>query len=407
MLRTFRLNDMEKSALKTRKLLMSAKTFSILSFCSMLFIIVVGAAAAAQHYYAKKPVYSMRELAQTLTGGMFGDMMEVELPQFKSSLESESLNGKQMSTFLMKAMTGVNLDNPASVLAAEIPGMNEQEVILLRKGTGTDASVGPQDYTPVAFDPNADFITNLPDTEIDKPATGTDGKPDGDGKAVAGGASPKRKVAFIYHSHNRESWYPELKEEMKDPTSKTKNITLVGKRLAERLEEKGIGAMHSDMDYPSAIEGFRWELSYKYSKKTVKEAIASSSDLTYFFDIHRDSQKRKYTTVDINGKSYAQVFFIVGHKNPNWEKNEAFAGQIHDALEKKYPGISRGIWGKSAANGNGEYNQSLADNNILVEVGGVDNTLEESYRTADALAEIISNIYWADEMVSGKASGKE
>ena len=44
-----------------------------------------------------------------------------------------------------------------------------------------------------------------------------------------------------------------------------------------------------------------------------------------------------------------------------------------------------------------EYNQSLAEDNVLIEVGGVDNTLEESYRTADALAEVISEIYWEDE----------
>ena len=85
--------------------------------------------------------------------------------------------------------------------------------------------------------------------------------------------------------------------------------------------------------------------------KTIKEAIASSKDLKFFFDLHRDSQKRKYTTIDIDGKSYAQVYFIIGHKNPNWEKNEAFATKIHEALDKKYPGISRGIWGKTAASG--------------------------------------------------------
>lgn len=68
--------------------------------------------------------------------------------------------------------------------------------------------------------------------------------------------------------------------------------------------------------------------------KTVKEAIASSKDLKFFFDLHRDSQKRKYTTIDIDGKSYAQVYFVIGNKNPNWKENEAFATKIHKALEK-------------------------------------------------------------------------
>ncbi len=172
---------------------------------------------------------------------------------------------------------------------------------------------------------------------------------------------------------------------------------MVGKRLADKLEEAGIGAMHSDTDYSTAVKNYRWELSYKYSKETVKSAMAQESKLKFFFDIHRDSQRRKHTTATINGKDYAQVFFIIGHRNPGWEKNEEFATKIHNALEKEYPGISRGVWGKTAATGNGEYNQSLAEHSVLIEVGGVDNTLEESYRTADALAKIISEIYYTSE----------
>src|SRR5690606_4965724 len=151
---------------------------------------------------------------------------------------------------------------------------------------------------------------------------------------------------------------------------------------------------HSNTDYPTAIKDYRWELSYKYSKKTVTEAMESNDDLEFFFDIHRDSQPRKYTTATIDGKDYAQVFFIIGHRNPEWRKNEALATKIHEALEKEYPGSSRGIWGKTAATGNGEYNQSLAPESVIVEIGGVENTLEESYRTADALAKVITDIYW-------------
>jgi stage II sporulation protein P len=91
------------------------------------------------------------------------------------------------------------------------------------------------------------------------------------------------------------------------------------------------------------------------------------------------------------------VYFIIGHRNPNWRENEDFANRIHERLEKQYPGLSRGVWGKTAANGNGEYNQSVAPGSVLIEIGGVDNTLEECYRTADALAKVISDIYWNDE----------
>ena len=210
---------------------------------------------------------------------------------------------------------------------------------------------------------------------------------------------------FIYHSHARESWFPELTGG-KTAESKSKNITLLGKRLADQLEKRGIGSLHSSKDYPAAIKNYNWLLSYKYSKQTVLTAKADNKDLKFFFDIHRDSQRRNKTTVTINGIDYAQVFLIIGHANPGWEKNESFANQIHAKLEARYPGLSRGIWAKTTANGNGEYNQSLSPDSVLIEVGGVDNTLAESYRTIDALAKVISDMYWKDEKVDASSKVK-
>lgn len=383
---------------RIRRLLVTGKTFSILSIGSMLFFILLGAAGMAHQKSEHSPLHSMKGIAASVSSGWFGDMLEMEMPSFQSSLESETFTGKQVGSFLMRALTDVNLGDPGSMLASELPGMKIDDSFLIRKGVGTDVDVGPQDNSPIPYDP----LTGLEEDKGEEVARETNsGKDDAPEPAVQP-TTGKSKVVFIYHSHNRESWYPELDTKAKDPNSDTKNITLVGKRLAEKLEEKGVGAMHSNTDYPTAIKGYRWELSYKYSMKTVKEAMASSKDLKFFFDIHRDSQKRKYTTTEIKGKDYAQVYFIIGHKNPNWKENEAFATKIHEALEAKYPGISRGIWGKTAASGNAEYNQSLAADSVLIEIGGIENTLEESYRTADALAEVISSLYWADEKVTGK-----
>ncbi|MGO4544419.1 stage II sporulation protein P [Paenibacillus sp. 2TAB23] len=418
MKRKIMLLDIGRESRRMRQLLVTGRTFALLSFCSMVFFVLLGVAGMAHQQTTASPVNSMKGFAAAVSSGFFGDMLEMEMPAFQSGLETESFTTKQISVLLMRALTDINPSDPMSLLAGELPGLSANDAILIRKGIGTDTAVGPEDNTPITYDPSdghhTDSGTDVPDTgtdgdennepdklpvQTDKPAKPTDNEVD---QPTTGGA----KVAFIYHSHNRESWYPELTDKSKDPNSSTKNITLVGKRLAKMLEANGVGAQHSDTDYPTAIKDYRWELSYKYSMKTVKEAIASSKDLKFFFDLHRDSQKRKYTTIDIDGKSYAQVYFIIGHKNPNWQKNEAFATKIHEALDKKYPGISRGIWGKTAASGNAEYNQSLAEDNVLIEVGGVDNTLQESYRTADALAEVIADIYWKEEKASAAAKGK-
>jgi len=273
----------------------------------------------------------------------------------------------------------------------------------------------PVDYAPSTSEPAVGHAEDEPAPDDAAVAPADDGlgtiilEEEPDPPAAVETQSPvlstgSKKVAFIYHSHSRESWLPELKDkgitEAKYAEDAEMNITLVGERLAEQLEERGVGATHSKTDYPTAVKGYNWNFSYKYSRQTVVSAMASNKELTYFFDIHRDSQRREITTTEIDGKSYAQVYFIIGLRNENWEKNEAFATSIHNALEDKYPGLSRGIWGKGQKDGNGEYNQSLSENSVVIEIGGPENTLEESYRTADALAGVIAELYWQAEKVN-------
>ena len=90
-------------------------------------------------------------------------------------------------------------------------------------------------------------------------------------------------------------------------------------------------------------------------------------------------------------------------RNKHWTQNEQFALQIHNGLKSKYPGLSKGIYGKNS--GNAEYNQSISNHSILIEVGGPENTPEECMRTADVLAEALSKVYWDAEKVNGKNSG--
>ena len=99
-------------------------------------------------------------------------------------------------------------------------------------------------------------------------------------------------------------------------------------------------------------------------------------------------------------KAYAQLVFVVGGKNPNYEKNEKLATDLHNLLEKKYKGIELGSLNKAGAGSNGVYNQNLSENALLIEFGGVDNTFEELNRSADALADVFSEYFWQAEKVN-------
>jgi len=393
-----------------RRVLITGKAFIVLSLCSMLLFILLGLGGILHQKMSASPVQSMRGLAASLSGQVFQSLLSMELPNMKSEDDGSPLQADKLAAFLLRFVTGINPGDPQSLIAQEMPGMDRDRSVLLRPGTGEPEA--PEDHSPLE---GTDSGT-LPSEETQPdPASIGEPKPEqpsatpeqlSSGNETDGLTTDGRKVVFIYHSHNRESYYPELKSGAKDPNSDTVNVTLVGKRLAQQLEKEGVGSTHSNKDYPSSVKGYNWNYSYKYSLQTVKQALARNDKLTFFFDLHRDSQRRSKTTATINGKDYAQVYFIIGHRNPNWRENEAFANKLHEKLEDKYPGLSRGVWGKTAANGNGEYNQSIAPESVLIEIGGVDNTLEECYRTAEALAEVIAEQYW-DEQDAVKASANK
>jgi len=413
-------------ALKTewRRLLVSVRVLAALSLFSAALFVALGLAGILQNRWAASPPQTMKGLAASVPAPFFAAMLGLELPRMEPAPGADAPpGGARLAAFLLRFVTGLDPDDPAGLLARELPGADRSRPVLLRAGSGGSRGAAPVDLGPPAsfFPEDVPFFPDdappLPEDTPLHPETADEGGPGRSADraaeppdssagsvsrrpeirpvpAAAGRSTLGRKAVFIYHTHNRESFYPELKGKKRDPNDAKINITLVGRRLAERLEEYGIGAVHSDKDYATSVKDFDWNRSYQYSLGTVRQAIADYGELEFFFDIHRDSSRRSKTTVTIDGVTYAQVYFIIGQRNPNWRTNEAFAHEIHEALERTHPGLSRGIWGKTAENGNGEYNQSVAPESVLIEIGGVDNTLEECYRTVDVLAGVIADLYW-------------
>jgi stage II sporulation protein P len=209
-----------------------------------------------------------------------------------------------------------------------------------------------------------------------------------------------KKMVYIYHTHSWESYLPLLKQ-VTDPNDAVSsnnriNVVGVGDELVKDLAANGIGAEHSTINAAEKLEEKGWNANnaYQYSRGLVQEAMASDNDLKFAIDIHRDSSRRDITTVTINGKGYARLDFIVGEANPNYEKNLELAKELHEAVEKKYPGVSRGVFSKSKSMGNGVYNQDLLPRAILLEVGGVDNNLEETKNAMEAFANVFSEDFW-------------
>lgn len=203
-----------------------------------------------------------------------------------------------------------------------------------------------------------------------------------------------KNVVYLINTHDTESFLPELTS--KEAFNKKVNITQTSEKLKQELEKRGIGTVKEGRSVQESLheKGWSYNRSYDASRLFIEEAVNGPEDFELFFDLHRDSYGRDRTTATINGVDYARVFFVVGGNNPGSDVNAKMAKELNALLEKKYPGLTRGVLNKEGAKTNGVFNQDLSPQMMLVEVGGVENTLEETYRSAEALADVISEYYW-------------
>lgn len=346
---------------------------------------------------------SVHTVANQFSGKMLFSMLANENHYLFNALPE----GKQESIItnqLIKVSTNISLEDPRSLLGRELPGFSIFDNEILVAGEGTNYTNMPYESSPPVDVLNEERDASLQNLdEIKEPDKGVTNQPN---QTTNG-----RKVVEIYHSHNRESYLPYLKG-VTDPDlayhSKI-NITKLGERMVEDLADKGIGSSLDKTDIMGNLnnKGLNYAKSYQESRKSVQTALANNKDLEYLIDIHRDSKRKKHTTITIRGKEYAKIAFVIGGNNPNYEKNAALANKLHKALEKKYPGISRGVMKQGGSSHNGIYNQDLSGNAMLIEVGGVDNTFEEMYMTVDAFTEVFSEFYWDAKAVGNPTGDSE
>ncbi|MDQ8736116.1 stage II sporulation protein P [Paenibacillus sp. LHD-38] len=370
------------------------RTFMIIMVITFSTTVVIGLVLASFNPDFKQTSGK----AVKMPAGFFSNLLSFEMPHYQA--EAHIGNTNKTVNFLLSYLLDVDFNDPKALMGGILPGMNTNRSTLLYPGNDTEGAIDyPSDdehHVPETGESENNHSANP------APAPSPDNEPSEEEENTI--EPPVKTVSapeiFVYHSHNRESWLPELPSVKKESLAfdKKTNVTLLGERLTKKLNEAGIKSLHDASDYPSIYGDLYNGLdSYLYSRKKVKEVLATNKELHYFFDIHRDSGPRKATTAEINGVQYAQLYIIIGAENPNWESNYAFAKKFIKILNDKYPGLSKGIFAKDHSQGNGVYNQDLALNSMIIEVGGVNNTLEESYRTIDALTSVIARLYKNDK----------
>lgn len=208
-------------------------------------------------------------------------------------------------------------------------------------------------------------------------------------------------TVLIYHTHTTEA-YTQTESETYKESSKwrtfdpERNVIAVGEALKEILETQyGFKVIHDVTDH----EPPKLATAYERSLVTMEKYHKEYPSIVLFIDLHRDAYTTENAPCDyltINGTETARLMLVVGkgekyEDKPYFESNAAFAERITAHLNTIDPKLCRPVRIKT-----GRYNQHVAPNCILVEVGHNANTLSQAKAAMPYLAESIAYAFVPD-----------
>lgn len=203
----------------------------------------------------------------------------------------------------------------------------------------------------------------------------------------------KEPLVYIYNTHDTE----EYSKPIKNAFSITPNVKIASYILKDHLNDLGIESIVEKRSIKEYLNKHQLNYygSYDASRYYLKDNM-SKNDFKIVIDLHRDSIKKNKSTLTIDNKNYAKVLFVLTTKHEGYKNNEKFVKELNSLINKKLKGLSRGIMYRDDV----IFNQDLMNNAILLEVGGVDNNIEEVNNTLFVIASVI-NEYLTSEGING------
>lgn len=208
------------------------------------------------------------------------------------------------------------------------------------------------------------------------------------------------RSVLIYHTHSSEMYlgravnaaqssqghYPF--RNLADPT--ITGVMAVGRHLSNALNSLGVKTVHDTHihTFPNINN------SYANSEKTVREILSKQKDFDIVIDLHRDAGVPN-PTISVDGRQVGRMVLVVGTAekiplaHPNFQDNLAFAYKIKRVCDEMYPGLMRPVQVQKEA----RYNQHLHPQSLIVELGSVENTLEEALLAAELLASVLARVF--------------
>ena len=202
-------------------------------------------------------------------------------------------------------------------------------------------------------------------------------------------------IIYVYNSHPTEEYsISTIGEYMLQPTVIMNNYI-----LEDIWNKNGYKTYVEEKSVKDILNNNNWNYasSYKASRILLEERKKEYPSLKYFIDVHRDSLKKDRTTTQIGNKKYAQILFIVGLENKNYQENLIFTEKLVKKLDEKYPSLCKGIYKKEGEGVNGVYNQDFSPYTILIEIGGNENTTTEALNASIAFSKCFMEVINEEE----------
>lgn len=212
-------------------------------------------------------------------------------------------------------------------------------------------------------------------------------------------------LVLILHTHASEAYLPpkisylagNIGREIYS-TDQGRSVIAVGEALCESLNQNGISAVHC-LDQHG--KNGTLQNSYQGAADCIQKYLKKYPTIQYVIDLHRDgilsdSGELVRTVTSNEGEDYGQIMAVVGTdcngtEHPTWQTNLSLALRLTEGLERKVENICRPISLRNAS-----YNQELAPNALLLEIGSAGNTQEEAIRSAELVGTVLSELIKSD-----------
>ena len=211
-------------------------------------------------------------------------------------------------------------------------------------------------------------------------------------KTIKNEEKNEEPLVYIYNTHQQEEY-------IGNDITPNPTVLTAAYYLKDNLEKLGIKVLVEETNIKEVLQqnNLNYTQSYKASRINLEKIKEQYPSIKMFIDLHRDAVPKNLSTVTIDNKEYAKVLFVIGKEHSNYLKNLEYTESINKLIEKEYPTLTKGILQKEGPGVNGIYNQDLATNIILMEVGAQDNTIEEVTNTLDIMTNIIKEKIYEKE----------